>query len=106
MNLRAVVAATDLSAPARRAVERAARLAATAGASLTLVHAVNAPLLAELRRWIDAGGDAERSIADDLRARLHELAAASRNTPSFTMAAECKYAEIAVGAVIACGSQK
>ncbi len=75
VNIRAVVAATDLSAPARRAVERAARLAASAGASLTLVHAVSAPLLAELRRWIDTGGDAERSIVDDLRARLHELAA-------------------------------
>ena len=31
---------------------------------------------------------------------------AIRNTPSFTMAAECRYAETGVGAVIACGNQK
>jgi hypothetical protein len=31
---------------------------------------------------------------------------ASRNTPSFTIAAECRYADTGVGAAIACGSQK
>ena len=74
IQIRSVVAATDLSAPARRAVDRAARLAQSAGASLTLVHAVNASLLDELRRWLDTGGDVERSIVDDVRARLHDLA--------------------------------
>jgi nucleotide-binding universal stress UspA family protein len=74
VQMRSVVAATDLSAPARRAVDRAARLAQTAGASLTLVHAVNASLLDELRRWLDTGGDVEQSIVDDVRARLHHLA--------------------------------
>lgn len=73
IDIRAVVAATDLSAPARRAVERGARLAAAARASLTLVHVVDAPLLDDLRRRIDTGGDAGRSILDDLRARLHGL---------------------------------
>jgi len=72
---RALVAATDLSAPSRRAVERAAMLAAQSGASLTLVHVVSAPLLDDLRRWIDTGGDAERSILDDLRGRLASLGA-------------------------------
>ena len=74
IQFRSVVAATDLSAPARRAVDRAARLARSAGASLTLVHAVNASMLSELRRWLDTGGDVERSILDDVRARLHHLA--------------------------------
>jgi nucleotide-binding universal stress UspA family protein len=74
IEIRSVVAATDLSAPARRAVDRAARLARSAGASLTLVHAVNASLLSELRRWLDTGGDIERSIVDDLGARLRDLA--------------------------------
>ena len=41
----AIVAATDLSAPARRAVDRAAMLARERSASLTLVYAVNAPAL-------------------------------------------------------------
>ena len=31
---------------------------------------------------------------------------ASRNTPSFTIAAECRYADTGVGADMACGSQK
>ncbi len=74
IQLRCIVAATDLSAPARRAVDRAARLARPAGASLTLVHAVNASLLDELRRWSETGGDVEQSIVDDVRARLHHLA--------------------------------
>lgn len=74
IEIRSIVAATDLSAPARRAVDRAASLAQAARASLTLVHAVNASMLAELRRWLDTGGDVERSILDELRARLQDLA--------------------------------
>src|SRR5437868_14304923 len=74
IQIHSVVAATDLSAPARRAVDRAARLARSVGASLTLVHAINASLLSELRRWADTGGDVEQSILDDVRERLHHLA--------------------------------
>jgi nucleotide-binding universal stress UspA family protein len=74
MEIRSIVAATDLSAPARRAVQRAAMLAQAASASLTLVHAVNASALNELRRWLDTGGDLERSILDEVRGRVHELA--------------------------------
>ncbi len=74
IQIRCVVAATDLSAPARRAIDRAGRLARSAGASLTLVHAVNASMLDELRRWLDSGADVEQSILDDVRARLHHLA--------------------------------
>ncbi|MCC6192852.1 MAG: universal stress protein [Burkholderiales bacterium] len=72
--IRSIVGATDLSAPARRAVDRAAMLARDASASLTLVHAVSAPALSQLRRWLDSSGDAERSILEDVRIRLHELA--------------------------------
>jgi nucleotide-binding universal stress UspA family protein len=74
IELRSVVAATDLSAPARRAVDRAARLARPAGASLTVVHAMNASMLDELRRWLDTGGDVEQSILDDVRQQLRSLA--------------------------------
>ena len=75
VEMRSIVAATDLSAPARRAVDRAAMLARAAGAPLALVHAVNASALNELRRWLDVGGQVEESIVDDARARLRELAA-------------------------------
>ena len=72
--VRSIVAATDLSAPARRAVDRAAMLAHAAPASLSLVHAVSASALDELRRWLDAGGRVELSILDDVRGRVHDLA--------------------------------
>jgi nucleotide-binding universal stress UspA family protein len=71
--IRSIVGATDLSAAAHRAVDRAAMLARDAGASLTLLHVVDAPALAQLRRWLD-GADAERSILEDVRVRLHDLA--------------------------------
>jgi nucleotide-binding universal stress UspA family protein len=72
--IRSIVGATDLSAPARRAVDRAAMLARELAASLTLVHAVNASALDQIRRWLDTGGHAEQSILEDVRVRLHELA--------------------------------
>jgi len=49
-----VVAATELSTPARRAIERVGRPAAAAGASLMLVHAVNGSVVDELRRWVES----------------------------------------------------
>lgn len=70
--LRSIVAATDLSAPARHATDRAARLAFEAGASLALVHAVSRHALDELRRWL--ASDPEPRVLDDARRQLHGLA--------------------------------
>ena len=67
-----IVAATDLSASSRDACERAALLARTRGAQLTLMHALASSALDELRRSGDAA-DAQ-AIEDDARARLHALA--------------------------------
>ena len=72
--IRSIVGATDLSAPAHRAVDRAAMLAREASAALTLVHAVHPTPLDQLRRWVDSGGDAEQSILEDARVRLNDLA--------------------------------
>ena len=72
--LRSIVAATDLSAPARRAVERAAMLAQAADASLTLLHVVNEAGLDELRRWLEQGVAAGQSLIDDVRKRTYDLA--------------------------------
>jgi nucleotide-binding universal stress UspA family protein len=77
--LRRVVAATDLSAPARRATDRAARIARRASSSLTLVHAVSGSALDELRRWLDTGGGVEQSLLDDVRGRLRDLASQLRD---------------------------
>ncbi len=75
IEIRSIVAATDLSAPARRAVDRAAGLARSVSASLTLVHAFSGTALDELRRWLDSNGDrAAQSIHDEVRERLRELA--------------------------------
>jgi len=74
-NIRSIVVASDLSAPARRAVDRAAMLARRASASLTLAHVVTGSALDDVRRWLDVGADPGQSIIDDARTRLHELAA-------------------------------
>jgi nucleotide-binding universal stress UspA family protein len=74
ITLRCIVAATDLSAPARRAADRAARIARRAAASLALVNAVSGSALDELRRWLDTGGGVEQSLVDDVRGRLRDLA--------------------------------
>ena len=50
--LNRILAATDLSAPARQAAERAARLAHETGSTLTLCHALPQAPLQELRAWL------------------------------------------------------
>ena len=72
--LRAVLVATDLSAPARHAAGRGAALAAADGAALTLVHALGAGALDQLRRWLE--GDAEAALRADAERRLQGLAGA------------------------------
>jgi nucleotide-binding universal stress UspA family protein len=69
-----IVAATDLSAPARRAADRAARLARAASAALTLLLVVSRSGLDELRRWLDTGDGNEQSLLDEVRRRQQTLA--------------------------------
>ena len=54
-----ILAATDFSAPARHAADRAARLAAETGAALTLMHVLAGGALQELRQWLGAGHEIE-----------------------------------------------
>lgn len=72
--LRAIVSATDFSAPSRHAAQRAAQLARAAGATLTLAHTVGGSAMEDLRRWL-ADDSAAGAIEADARARL--LAAAA-----------------------------
>lgn len=69
VNLNSIVAATDLSAPARHAVERAALVASGLGARLTLAHVANRAPLERLRQLL-AGSD--ESFERELLAQLHE----------------------------------
>lgn len=79
MTLGRIVAATDLSAPARHAAERAASLAAAHRSRLTLAHAVEATALDDLRRWTGqedsvatlqaSAGQALHALAGDFQGR-------------------------------------
>lgn len=70
-----ILAATDLSAPARHAAARAAMLAAATGAGLELLHVVPAGTLDELRRLF-GGESAElgERVIEQARTALRRLA--------------------------------
>lgn len=67
--LNRIVAATDLSAPARHAVERAAMIAVDKDACLTLIHVANQAPLAQLRQLLGTG---DERVAEALQATLRE----------------------------------
>jgi nucleotide-binding universal stress UspA family protein len=70
-----IVTATDFSAPSRHAAQRAALLARSSGATLTLMHTVGGSALDDLRRWLADDSQAAGAIEADARQRLQELAA-------------------------------
>lgn len=71
-----ILAATDLSAPARHAVARAFRIAGATGADLTLLHVLNQGGLEQLRRLLGAASaGVEQRLLDEARDRLAQLAA-------------------------------
>jgi nucleotide-binding universal stress UspA family protein len=69
-----ILAATDFSAPARHAADRAARLAHETGAALTLMHVLPGGALRELRQWLDTSHDMEQTLRDDAQRELRALA--------------------------------
>ncbi|HOM12263.1 MAG TPA: universal stress protein [Rubrivivax sp.] len=75
--LDAIVAATDLSAGSKHALDRAASLAQEHGAALTLVHVLASSAIDALRRW---AGDAAavQAVEDEARSRLDEVADEAR----------------------------
>lgn len=74
--LNRLLAATDLSAPARHAAERAALLARTSGAVLDLIHVSTPAPLAKLRQLIsDIPPEVEQRLLDASREELQQLAA-------------------------------
>lgn len=73
--LKQLLAATDLSAPARHAAERAARIAAEGGAALDLVHVASVAPLEKLRRLVGSLPAAlEQQLLESARAELRTLA--------------------------------
>lgn len=70
-----IVAAIDFSAASRHAALRAALLAKSSGAALTLMHTVGGSALDDLRRWLADDNQAAGAIEADARQRLEALAA-------------------------------
>ncbi|HEY0856798.1 MAG TPA: universal stress protein [Albitalea sp.] len=69
-----VLAATDFSAAAHLAAERAARLAQAAGSALTLMHVLPGEAVQRLREWLGSGQPAEQCIQTEALDRLQRLA--------------------------------
>lgn len=77
IRLRTLLAPTDLSAPARQAAERAARLADGGGVRLVLQHVVSSGALDTLRQLFGAApGDLQQRLLDEAREELRGLGAA------------------------------
>ena len=70
-----ILAATDFSAPARHAADRAARLAHETGSALTLMHVLPGGALQELRQWLGTGHAMEQHLQDDAHRQLGQLVA-------------------------------
>lgn len=72
-----VLAATDLSAPARQAAERAALVAKQIGATLQLIHVASIPALEKLRQLVaEEPEEVEQRTLETALHDVHELAAA------------------------------
>ena len=74
--LKRILAATDLSAPARHAAERAALIGKETAAPLDLLHVANLAPLERLRQLMGTTpADMEQRVLDAARHRLRDLAA-------------------------------
>jgi nucleotide-binding universal stress UspA family protein len=80
-----ILAATDLSAPARHAVDRAFRMAASSGGELHILHAMELEVLDTSLREMLVGevGAVKAALVDDARERLSQLAGDPRNHRGF-----------------------
>jgi nucleotide-binding universal stress UspA family protein len=68
-----ILVATDFSAHARHAADRAALVAHETSAALVLLHVMPGDTLAQLRAWLGAGHVAETRLHEQARAQLDEL---------------------------------
>lgn len=69
-----LLAATDLSAPSRHAVDRGFRIAATTGASYSVMHAIELDSIDALREWIGDGSvEVKRQLENQARESISHL---------------------------------
>lgn len=76
--IRSLLAATDFSADAGTAVRRAAQLAASLGASLELLHVVDAGRLSELRALLPDAAPAKDQLLAEAKRQMAETALAMK----------------------------
>lgn len=69
-----ILVATDFSAHARHAADRAARLAHETHSPLTLMHVLPGEPLARIREWLGASSDPEQKMRDEAHDMLRSLA--------------------------------
>ena len=75
-----ILVATDFSAHARHAADRAARLAHEAHSAVTLMHVLPGEPLAQIRQWLGASSEPEQKMRDEAKHQLRELATELANT--------------------------
>ena len=82
-----ILAATDLSAPARHAIERAFRLVTVAGGELHILHAMELDNLNNLREMLGGNvAEVKAAIRNDAQARLAQLT----GSPAIARGAEAR----------------
>ncbi|MBI3094155.1 MAG: universal stress protein [Rhodocyclales bacterium] len=81
IKLNHLLAATDLSAPSRHAIDRGFRIAATTGASYSVMHAMELDAIDALREWLgDRLPEVKRQLEMQARESIaHLLADPARN---------------------------
>lgn len=82
-----ILAATDLSAPARHAAERGFRIAAATGASYSVLHALELDAMDSMREWLGENLDSvKRKLEDQARETLsQQLHTTSRSVAAAAM---------------------
>lgn len=82
-----ILAATDLSAPARHAVERGFRIAAATGTDYSVLHALELDAMDSMREWLGESLDSvKRKLEDQARETLsQQLHATSRSMAAEAM---------------------
>jgi len=111
-----ILAATDLSAPARHAVERAGRLAARSGSALHVVHALELDALDSLRELlgralplakVELEADAKRRLAESLADAMlpRGIVAEARVVPGAPLEVVCSDAAAVDAALVVLGAQ-
>ncbi len=69
-----LLAATDLSAPSRHAVDRGFRIAATTGASYSVMHAIELDAVDVMREWIGEGSfEVKRQLENQAQESISDL---------------------------------